>query len=168
MELPYPFLIEKQLQTRTNTTAYRYKKFGSRRSFSELFSRALLQGSSTRALQSTSNLTVFNIKFAILSLLPLLVAASTLGGRDVTVMDNDPETVDVKNLPDNAQLDVLELKSSSQRYSIAQLICPPGYTKYCPHGGFCCPAATQACCPSACCYSRDAMCGSDGLCYIRQ
>ncbi|PMB68470.1 hypothetical protein BM221_005049 [Beauveria bassiana] len=157
MELPYPFLIKRQLQTRTNTTAYRYKKFGSRRSFSELFSRALLQGSSTRALQSTSNLTVFNIKFAILSLLPLLVAASTLGGRDVTVMDNDPETVDV-----------LELKSSSQRYSIAQLICPPGYTKYCPRGGFCCPAATQACCPSACCYSRDAMCGSDSLCCIRQ
>ncbi|KAM3462368.1 hypothetical protein NHJ6243_004117 [Beauveria neobassiana] len=108
------------------------------------------------------------MKFAILSLPSLLVAASTLGGRDVTIMDNDPETVDVKNLPDNAQLDVLELKSSSQRHSITQLICPPGYTKYCPRGGFCCPSATQGCCPSACCYSRDAMCGSDGLCYIRR
>ncbi|KAM3514267.1 hypothetical protein MY11210_002057 [Beauveria gryllotalpidicola] len=109
------------------------------------------------------------MKFAILSLLPLLAAASALGDRDVTIMNNDPETVDVKDLPDNAQLDVLELKSSSQQGSInAAARCPPNYPKYCPRYNFCCPAIAQSCCPRACCRSLHAICGSDGLCYIRR
>ncbi|OAA40117.1 hypothetical protein BBO_06175 [Beauveria brongniartii RCEF 3172] len=108
------------------------------------------------------------MKFTILSLLPLLAAASTVGDRDMTVMNNDPETVDVKDIPETAELDVLVLKSSSQHKdaSTSAVDCPPGFPKYCPSYNFCCPAIAQSCCPRACCRSRDAFCGSDGLCYV--
>ncbi|KAJ6786081.1 hypothetical protein PWT90_09854 [Aphanocladium album] len=107
------------------------------------------------------------MKFAILSFLPLLVAASAIGDRDVSVMNNDPQVVDVKDLPVGAKLDVLTLKTANQKELVtAAVSCPPGYPKYCPRYNFCCPAAAQSCCPRSCCRSLNAFCGSDGLCYV--
>ncbi|KAM3426587.1 hypothetical protein MY4824_009906 [Beauveria thailandica] len=107
------------------------------------------------------------MRLTILSLVPLLSAASTIGDRDVTVMNNDPETVNVKDIPETAKLDVLVLKSSSQHKdaSTSAEPCPPSFPRYCPRFDFCCPAVSPACCPRACCRSSGAFCGSDGLCY---
>lgn len=106
------------------------------------------------------------MKFAILSFLPLLVAASAIGERDASLMDVEPQTVDVKDLPANAELSVAKLMTSQQGLTTSAVYCPPGYPKYCQRYNFCCPAAAQSCCPRACCGHRDAVCGSDGLCYI--
>lgn len=107
------------------------------------------------------------MKFAIFSLLPLLASASAIGEREVSVMNTEPTTVDVKDLPAGAELNVVELKTSGQfGLMAAAASCPPGYPKYCPRYGFCCPAQAQACCPRACCGHRNAVCGTDGLCYI--
>ncbi len=105
------------------------------------------------------------MKFAIFSLLPLLVAAAAVVDRDANVMSNEPQTVNVKDFAAGTKLDVLELKTQKGEFS-AQVSCPPGYPKYCPRYNFCCPAQAQACCPRACCRSAGGFCGSDGLCYI--
>ncbi|KAJ4147555.1 hypothetical protein LMH87_002067 [Akanthomyces muscarius] len=107
------------------------------------------------------------MKFTILSILPILIAASSLGDREASVMSNDRPTVDVKDIKPGAKLDVLELKTSDQKgFATSAVYCPPGYPKYCPRYNFCCPAIAQACCPRACCRSAGGFCGSDGLCYI--
>ncbi|TQW00987.1 hypothetical protein IF1G_00918 [Cordyceps javanica] len=106
------------------------------------------------------------MKFAILSLLPLLIAASAIGDRDATIMSNELPTIDVKDLPAGSKLGVVELKTSNDKEEFsAAAYCPPGYPKYCPAYKFCCPEAAVACCPRACCGRGTIRCGSDGLCY---
>ncbi|KAK8143400.1 hypothetical protein G3M48_007294 [Beauveria asiatica] len=107
------------------------------------------------------------MRLTILSLVPLFSAASTIGDRDVTLMNNDPETVDVKDIPETAKLGVLGLRSSSQpKDGITPAArCPAGYPVYCEDYGTCCPSGTGKCCEKYCCYSRNAVCGADGYCY---
>lgn len=106
------------------------------------------------------------MKFAIVNFLPLLVAATAIGERDANIMKSDPQTIDVKDLPHGAQLDVISLKTAGDHGISTSAICPPGYPLYCPAYNFCCPPQAQSCCPRSCCGSRNAVCGSDGLCYI--
>lgn len=107
------------------------------------------------------------MKFAIFNLLPILVAASAIGEREASVMTTEPNMVNVENLPAGAELNVLELKTAGQMGLMASAAaCPANFPKYCPRYGFCCPSIAQSCCPRACCGHREAVCGSDGLCYI--
>ncbi|KAM3448557.1 hypothetical protein MY3296_007669 [Beauveria thailandica] len=107
------------------------------------------------------------MRLTILSLVPLLSAASTIGDRDVTLMNNEPETVDGNDIPEAAKLGVLGLKSSSQPKDgmTPAARCPAGYPIYCEDYNFCCPARTTKCCEESCCVLRDAYCGADGYCY---
>ncbi|KAM3425933.1 hypothetical protein NHJ13734_009794 [Beauveria thailandica] len=85
------------------------------------------------------------MKLAILTLLPLLAAASTLGGRD----DKGVQA---------ASATEQKLSANGDFNAKACPNCP----RYCPRaGGFCCGAANFQCCNLQCCTGQT-HCSGDG------
>ncbi|ATY63574.1 hypothetical protein A9K55_008670 [Cordyceps militaris] len=110
------------------------------------------------------------MKFALVSLLPLLVAANTVGDRDVTAMKKELDTVDIKSLPSDAKISNLEDPNvanigHSKTGVSAAAGCAPGYPLYCLRYGWCCPSYSPSCCPRSCCLPGTRFCGTDGNCY---
>ncbi|KAM3552650.1 hypothetical protein MY1884_007096 [Beauveria asiatica] len=88
------------------------------------------------------------MKFAIISLLPLLAMASAIGERadDASVNGIPPNAV----AQDDNKLSGLMTASEKGKADLTAT-CPPNYPKYCPAFNFCCPSRAIGCCQRACC-----------------
>ncbi|KAK8144239.1 hypothetical protein G3M48_006122 [Beauveria asiatica] len=88
------------------------------------------------------------MRFAIISLLPLLAMANAIGERADDASINGIAPNDVPQ--DDNNLSGLMTPAEKSKADLYQR-CPPAYPKYCPAYNFCCPARAIGCCPRACC-----------------
>lgn len=90
--------------------------------------------------------------FALLTLLPLLGAATT----------SELPTVDVTTVTDGLfEATPGEQANVGDARALVASACPAGYPFICD--GRCC--AYNICCPNSCCAPGTQFCGADGLCY---
>ncbi|KAF1739530.1 hypothetical protein CRV24_001465 [Beauveria bassiana] len=101
------------------------------------------------------------MKFAIISLLPLLAMATAIGERDADdagikgVAPNDVAQ-------DDNNLSGLMTAAEKGKADLSQR-CPANFPKYCPAFNFCCPSRAIGCCRRACCLPGARRC-VNGLC----
>ncbi|KAM3426853.1 hypothetical protein NHJ13734_009231 [Beauveria thailandica] len=88
------------------------------------------------------------MRFAIISLLPLLAMATAIGERADDASINGIAPNDVPQ--DDNNLSGLMTPAEKSKADLYQR-CPPSHPKYCPAYNFCCVRQAIGCCPRACC-----------------